>query len=135
VPRPPLPPEVREFLGHPFLATLATLGRDGAPQATVVWFLLEGDRVLINTKVGRSKVRNLARDPRVAMAVFDSQRPERSVQVRGIAEERREGDAAAEDIHRLSRHYSGHDYPEPDARISYLIRVESWTSFGFAEEG
>lgn len=135
MPKAPLPPEVREFLDHPNLATVATLGRDGAPQATVVWFLLEGDRVLINTRVGRSKPRNISRDPRVALAVFDSQRPERSVQVRGIAEARRDGDAAIADIHRLSRRYSGHDFPAPEGRISYLIRVESWTSYGLKEGG
>ncbi|MGA7172149.1 MAG: pyridoxamine 5'-phosphate oxidase family protein, partial [Candidatus Dormiibacterota bacterium] len=61
-----LPAAVRDFLTAPNLATVATLGTDGSPQATVVWFLLEGDLVLINTKVGRSKVRNLTRDPRVA---------------------------------------------------------------------
>jgi PPOX class probable F420-dependent enzyme len=126
---------VQEFLSAPNLATVATLGRDGAPQATVVWFLLEGDLVLINTQVGRSKVRNLARDPRVALAVFDSEDPYRSVQVRGVVAGRRAGEAASEDIHRLSRHYTGHDYGDPEGRISYLIAVESWSSYGLPEVG
>jgi len=126
---------VREFLGAANLATVATLGRDGAPQATVVWYLLEGELVLINTKVGRSKVRNLARDPRVALAVFDRDDPYRSVQVRGVVSGRREGEAAAADIHRLSRRYTGHDYRDPEGRISYLITVESWSSYGLPEVG
>ncbi|MGC1908174.1 MAG: PPOX class F420-dependent oxidoreductase, partial [Candidatus Dormiibacterota bacterium] len=91
-----LPAAVRDFLTAPNLATVATLGTDGSPQATVVWFLLEGDLVLINTKVGRSKVRNLTRDPRVALAVFDSGDPYRSVQVRGVVESRRDGPDASE---------------------------------------
>ncbi|MGH7643085.1 MAG: PPOX class F420-dependent oxidoreductase [Candidatus Dormibacteria bacterium] len=126
---------MRDFLAVPNLAAAATLGPDGAPQATVVWFLLEGEQVLINTKVGRSKVRNLDRDPRVALAIFDQAEPYRSVQVRGRAAARRQGDAAAEDIHRLSRRYTGHDYRDPDARITYLITVESWTSYGLPEVG
>ncbi|HVB54643.1 MAG TPA: PPOX class F420-dependent oxidoreductase [Candidatus Acidoferrales bacterium] len=135
MPKGPLPPDVREFLNAPNLATVATLGHAGAPQATVVWFLLEGDQVLINTKSGRAKVRNLAHDPRVALAVFDQQDPYRSVQVRGVAEGRREGAASAADIHRLSRHYTGHDYRDPEGRISYLITVESWSSYGLLEVG
>lgn len=135
MPKAPLPPQVREFLEAPNLATVATLGQDGSPQATVVWFLLEGELVLINTKVGRSKVRNLGRDPRVALAVFDREDPYQSVQVRGVAEGRRDGAAASKDIHRLSRRYTGHDYRDPEGRISYLITVQSWTSYGLPEPG
>ncbi|HUY09887.1 MAG TPA: PPOX class F420-dependent oxidoreductase [Candidatus Dormibacteraeota bacterium] len=135
MPDGPLPPALRDFLDAANLATVATLGSDGSPQATVVWFLLEGDLVLINTKIGRSKVRNLARDPRVAMAVFDSEDPYRSVQVRGVVEARRDGADASEDIHRLSRRYTGHDYRDPEGRISYLIKVKSWTAYGLPEVG
>jgi PPOX class probable F420-dependent enzyme len=124
---------VREFLDAPNLATVATVDRDGAPQATVVWFLMEGDLVLVNTKVGRSKVRNLSRDPRVALAVFDHDDPDRSVQVRGVAEGRRDGAAASQDIHRLSRRYTGQDFGDPAGRISYLITIVSWSSFGLPE--
>lgn len=117
------------------LATLATLGQDGAPQATVVWYLMEGDRVLVNTKLGRSKQANLDRDPRVALAVFDSANPYRSVQLRGIADVRREGEAASRDIHRLSQRYTGHDYGEPEGRVSYLFKVQSWSAWGFDGTG
>jgi PPOX class probable F420-dependent enzyme len=133
VPKGPLPAPVREFLDAPNLATLATVDRDGAPQATVVWFLMEGDLVLVNTKVGRSKVRNLSRDPRVALAVFDHDDPDRSVQVRGVAEGWRDGAAASQDIHRLSRRYTGQDFRDPEGRISYVISVVSWSSFGLSE--
>jgi PPOX class probable F420-dependent enzyme len=121
---------VRELLEAPNLATVATVGADGAPQATVVWFLLEGDLVLINTKAGRVKALNLDRDPRVALAVFDCADPYRSLQLRGIVAGRREGEAASEDIHRLSRRYVGHDYHEPEERISYLIAINSWSAWG-----
>ncbi|MGH7666252.1 MAG: PPOX class F420-dependent oxidoreductase [Candidatus Dormibacteria bacterium] len=135
MPKGPLPTPVRQFLDSPNMATLATLGADGAPQATVVWFLLEEGGVLVNTRAGRSKVRNLAGDGRVALAVFDRDDPYRSVQVRGRARELCRGSAASDDIHRLSRRYTGHDYRDPAHRISYLIEVESWSSYGLPESG
>jgi len=133
VPSPSLPAALRDFLEAPNLVSVATLGRDGAPQATVVWFLLEGERILINTKAGRVKTLNLDRDPRVALTVYDCANPYRSVQLRGVVSERRDGAAASEDIHRLSRRYAGHEYREPDDRISYLIAINSWSSWGMPE--
>ncbi len=125
-----LPATLRQFLEAPNLATVATLDERGAPHATVVWFDLEGDRVLVNTRLGRAKERNLARDPRVAVAVFDADDPYRSVQLRGEVEEVRTGERAIADIHRLSQRYTGHDYADAVARISYLIGVSSWSSWG-----
>lgn len=133
MPSRPIPSAVREFLEAPNLATVATLGADGAPQATVVWFLLEGDRILINTKAGRVKALNLDRDPRVALTVFDCGAPDRSVQLRGLVDERRVGAAANEDIHRLSRRYVGSDFERSEERISYLIAITSWSQWGMAE--
>lgn len=133
MPSRPIPSAVSEFLEAPNLATVATLGADGAPQATVVWFLLEGDQVLINTKAGRVKALNLDRDPRVALTVFDCGAPYRSIQMRGVVTERRVGAAASEDIHRLSRRYVGHDFERSEVRISYLIGINSWSAWGMPE--
>ena len=124
---------MREFLEAPNLATVATLGADGAPQATVVWFLLEGDRILINTKGGRVKALNLDRDPRVALTIFDCGAPYRSLQLRGVVAERRVGEAATEDIHRLSRRYVGSDFERTEVRLSYLIGITSWSQWGMPE--
>ncbi|HVC23450.1 MAG TPA: PPOX class F420-dependent oxidoreductase [Candidatus Dormibacteraeota bacterium] len=135
MPKGPLPASVRELLEAPNMATLATVGPDGAPQATVIWYVMEGDRVLVNSKLGRTKPANLDRDPRVALAIFDLATPYRSVQLRGMVSERREGAAAATDIHLLSRRYTGHEYGEPEARVSYLITVESWSTWGLDEGG
>ena len=133
MPSRPIPSALREFLEAPSLATVATLGADGAPQATVVWFLLEGDQILINTKAGRVKALNLDRDPRVALTIFDCGAPYRSLQLRGVVAERRVGAAAGEDIQRLSRRYVGHDFEKSEARITYMIAINSWSAWGMPE--
>ena len=78
--------ETRRLLDGRNVATVATLNPDGGPQTTVVWIVRDGDFVLFSTTAGRQKARNLARDPRVSLTVFDAGNPYQSVDIRGTAE-------------------------------------------------
>jgi PPOX class probable F420-dependent enzyme len=69
-----LTPEMRAFLADPHFGVLATVGRDGLPQQTAIWYELRGDEIVMNTKRGRSKDSNLRRDPRVSLCVVDGYR-------------------------------------------------------------
>jgi PPOX class probable F420-dependent enzyme len=66
-------------------AVLATINPDGSPQTSVVWIGRDGDDLLISTAAGRRKDRNLRRDPRASLSVFDKNDPERYLEVRGTA--------------------------------------------------
>src|SRR5947209_5896495 len=60
------------YLQEKRFAVLATLNEDGTPQLTTMWYLLEDDgTILMNTKVGRAKERNMRRDPRISVCVED----------------------------------------------------------------
>ena len=59
-------PAIRAFLERPRFATLSTVNADGAPFSAVVWYALEGDRILFNSSNGRRWPANLRRDPRIA---------------------------------------------------------------------
>lgn len=50
-------------------AWLTTLRKDGSPHTTPVWFLFEDDRFWIASSTVTAKVKNLARDPRVSIAI------------------------------------------------------------------
>ena len=50
-------------------ALLTTLRRDGRPQQSVIFYLLDGDRFTISVTATRAKTRNLRRDPRAALYV------------------------------------------------------------------
>ena len=112
----------RDLLDGRNFATVATVNPDGGPQASVVWILREGDTVAFSTTAGRRKARNLARDPRISVSVFDTANPYHSVEIRGTAE-------LAEDTGRslpkaLSRKYLGEDPPpEPDEVVRLIVRV------------
>jgi PPOX class probable F420-dependent enzyme len=112
----------RDLLDGRNFATVATVNPDGGPQTSVVWILREGDTVAFSTTAGRRKARNLARDPRISVSVFDTGNPYHSVEIRGTAE-------LAEDTGRslpkaLSRKYLGEDPPpEPDEVVRLIVRV------------
>jgi PPOX class probable F420-dependent enzyme len=52
-------------------AVVATIDPDGEPHQAVVWYLVDGTTIVVNSAVGRRWPRNLARDPRISLAVAD----------------------------------------------------------------
>ena len=67
-----LTPEVRAFLEHPMVASIASVDPDGTPRQAVVWYRLEPDgRILVNSRTPRRWCLNLLREPRVALSVVD----------------------------------------------------------------
>lgn len=122
----PIPTPIRDFLDAPRLATLSTVDPDGAPHQAVVWYSLDGDSLLINSRAGRRWPENLRRDPRLAIAVNDTERRYHWVGVKGRAELIRSGPEAVEDIRAMARHYDG----DPDAyldqeRVTFRVTPES----------
>jgi len=112
----------RRILDGKNFATVATVNPDGGPQASVVWFRRDGDSVLFSITSDKQKARNLARDPRVAVTVFDLENPYDSVEIRGHAE--LVEDAGKELPKQLSHRYLDEDPPpEPDDVVRLVARV------------
>jgi len=105
------------------LANVATLMPDGSPQVAAVWVEREGDTIVVNATTTRQRYRNLMRDPRVALSIFDMDNIYTTVMIRGRATQiTREG--AEEDIDRLSMKYNGRKYPDHSAeRPRVIIRI------------
>jgi PPOX class probable F420-dependent enzyme len=76
----------RRLLSGRTFATVATVGPGGQPHSSVVWIDRDGDTVLFSVTADKQKARNLARDPRVSLTVFDLTNPYHSVEIRGTAE-------------------------------------------------
>lgn len=122
-----LSPELLALLNKPSLCFIATTMPDGSPQLTETWVDTDGENVVINTVQGFQKVRNIARDPRVSVAIADSDNPTRYFQVRGtVIETRTEG--AARHIDALAQKYLGTDYPwyggRDQVRVMLIIRPD-----------
>jgi PPOX class probable F420-dependent enzyme len=64
-----LPLPARELLGSDAVASVVTIDEDGGPQVTAAWVGLDGDEIVIATLPEQRKLRNMRRDPRVAIYV------------------------------------------------------------------
>ena len=91
--------------------SLVDLRPDGSPHVTSVWVDYDGEHVLVNSAYGRCKVRNIQRNPRVALVVLPSDDQQSGyLSVSGTAELVDEG--ADEHIDSLAKKYLGADeYP------------------------
>lgn len=105
-----IPHEARSLLDDTNFAHVVTLMPDGMPQATPVWVDRDGGVAVFNTAKGRTKHRNLERDPRVTLSVHQHDDPYHYLQIRGRAELVEEG--ASDHIDKMARKYIGKDrYP------------------------
>jgi PPOX class probable F420-dependent enzyme len=109
---PSIPASHAELVDGPYCVALTTLMPDGQPQTTPVWCNREGECVLINTMHGFRKERNMRRDPRVTLLIYDVRNPLRNVEIRGVVEEMTE-EGALEHLDQLTQLYMG----KPDAHF------------------
>ncbi len=102
-------------------ANLGTLMADGSPQVTPVWVDREGELILVNTAEGRIKLKNVTRDPRVAVSVFEQENPYNKVLIRGTVVEITK-DGAEDHIDKMAKKYRGlAKYPWRQPGISRVL--------------
>ena len=110
------------------LAHLVTLNPDGSPQVSCVWVGLEGDEIVSGHLGTWQKVRNIERDPRVALSIEAKGTNELGLQeylvVHGGARIQEGG--APELLQKLARTYIGPDAvfpPMPDPPPGFVMRI------------
>ena len=115
--------DAREHVRRHHHAVLCTVRRDGSPQLSPVLagVDLEG-RVLVSSRQGLAKVRNLQRDPRAWLCVFPDDFYGDWVQVSGSVEVL-EGAAALEPLVEYYRSVSG-EHPDWDAYREAMVEDE-----------
>jgi PPOX class probable F420-dependent enzyme len=65
-----LPQSARALIESGSVAHLVTLNADGSPQVTCIWVGLDQDEIVSgHLNVEQAKLRNVARDPRVALSI------------------------------------------------------------------
>ena len=121
-------PEVESLFKGKNFACFATVMADGSPQVTPVWVDYSDGNILINTAEGRTKVRNISKNPKVAVSVTDSTNPYTMVSVRGriVGQTNTNAD---EHIDRMAKKYLDVDkYPfraPGEKRVLLKIKPES----------
>jgi PPOX class probable F420-dependent enzyme len=105
------PPEFDDLLNAQF-ATLATIGKDGGPQLTEVWFLFEEGKMKVSLNDSRLKTKNLRARPQCSLFILDLANPFRYLDVRGTAV--LEDDDDYEFAKKVGAKYGGVDLREHD---------------------
>jgi PPOX class probable F420-dependent enzyme len=113
----PLDATVRSFLEEQRFAVLATINDDGTPQQTVMWYALQGDTVMMNTKFSRVKHTNLLRDQRISICVADAYR---YVTIAGVARLDDNQSVAQTDIRALAIRYHGQEKGDQQAAEKFV---------------
>ncbi len=125
-----IPTDLEDILLKRSFAHVATLGPNGEPQSTPVWIDWDGTHLKFSQTKSRQKVRNLKRDPRIAVSVHDPDQPYRYLEVRGRVVGF-EDDPNNEFINRMAKKYLDVDeypYHQPgDERIVALVEPEHTT--------
>ena len=124
----PLPDNIRSFLDAERFATISTIDPDGAPRQAVVWYTLDGDEFVINSRVGRRWPTNLLRDPRIAFAVVDAADGQRWAGVTATVRPITDPATTQADIAGMARRY---DADDPDGVMQSIAGFESQDRISF----
>jgi PPOX class probable F420-dependent enzyme len=127
----------RAFLAEKRFAIVGTKNPDGSPHLAVMWYLVDGDDIVVNSVQGRIKDRNLAADPRMSVLVEDGYR---WIRIDGRAKIEHDQAIARSDIRRLAARYYEDDRKVEEAmknnfskqhRITYRLPLRRVASEGF----
>jgi len=135
-----IPQEIRSLIETGTPAHLVTINRDGSPQVTVVWIGLDGDEILSAHLGANQKVKNIRRDPRVAISLQSPNRSAMNLTEYAVlyGEARIEEGGAPELLQKLAYVYMGAgvkfppmDNPPPGfiarIRVKRITGVGPWT--------
>ena len=117
----------RQLLDSDAVASVVTIDEDGGPQVTAAWVGLEGDEIVLATMPDQRKIRNLRRDPRIALSVPSTRRtPGGCSNTSWSTGGRVTEGGAAETLQRLAHTYLGPDvvFPNmPDPPPGFVTRI------------
>ena len=132
-----LSPQALRLLESAAMATVVTLDADGAPHVSAAWVGMEDGEVVIGTLDDQRKLRNLRRDPRIALTLQSDRINQWGLReylvLYGTARITEGG--AAELLQRLAHTYIGPDavfpaMPDPPPGFVTRVRVERVSGIG-----
>jgi PPOX class probable F420-dependent enzyme len=134
---PTLPDRILRFIDAPRFASISTVDPDGGPRQAVVWYLVEGDELVINSLDGRRWPANLRHDPRISFTVIDPEDGYIWVGLNGLVTEVIDDQSRAQaDIAAMARLYHADDPQEAEdlirnrferqQRVSFRIRITAF---------
>jgi PPOX class probable F420-dependent enzyme len=108
------------------IAVLSTVGGDGFPQSTLLWFIHDEGEIKLSLNDSRLKTKNLLKRPQVSLLIPDFNNPMRYLEIRGTAiATPDEGGALAGKVGaKYGADLSVHDAPG-DTRLAITLQPEN----------
>ncbi len=135
-----IPMEIRKLIESGTPAHFVTLNPDGSPQVTLVWVGLDGEDIVAGHLPENRKVKNIRRDPRVAISLQAASKSSMGLTEYAVlyGEAHIEEGGAAALLHRLAQTYIGPgvkfppmENPPPGfvtrVRVTGISGVGPWT--------
>lgn len=135
-----IPMEIRKLIESGSPAHFVTLNPDGSPQVTLVWVGLDGEDIVAGHLPENRKVKNIRRDPRVAISLQAASKSSLGLTEYAVlyGEAHIEEGGAAALLHRLAQIYIGPgvkfppmENPPPGfvtrVRVTGISGVGPWT--------
>ena len=130
------------FLAGRHVAVLVTIGVDGRPVPTPIWYLYRDGLLYFRTESDAVKTQNIRRDPRVSVCVQEERAPYKALVVHGTAEARAPLDWLARE---LPRHYLGfvggigyqrtaQQQIERGPEVTLVVRPERFVTLDYTQE-
>ena len=117
--------ERRQFVRQHRTCVLGYARQEHGPAMTVVYYVTDGDDLLVSTMAARSKAKAVDRDPRVSLCVLDENWPVTYLQVYGTAVVERDEEQAADVLRQIVELMAGEPVPaERRAQIADLAKQE-----------
>jgi PPOX class probable F420-dependent enzyme len=102
----------RQFVRDHRICVFGYGRQEHGPAMTVVYYVMDGDDLLISTMAARGKTKAVDRDGRVSLCVLDEKWPLGYLQVYGTAEISRDRDLAVDVLNQVIGIMAGEDVPE-----------------------
>lgn len=114
---------VRKLAQGPNFAVTTTVNRDGSLQSVVSWIDADDEFLYVNTETERQRARNVRRDPRITVVIFDGDSWWGYVEVRGRVVDVIDGPEAREHIDTVARKYTGEPYANPIGSPRVILKI------------
>ncbi len=116
-------PAVQKILQSKTFAHLATIGPNGEPQSSPMWFLWDGEYIKFTHTTNRKKYQNIKRDPHVSISIIDVDEPYTYAEFRGVVE-RIEDDPNGIFFNSLAEHYGAPTRYPGDPRMIFYVKIQ-----------
>jgi PPOX class probable F420-dependent enzyme len=115
----------RQFVRDHRTCVFGYARREHGPAMTIVYYVMDGDDILVSTMDARSKAKAVDRNPQVSLCVLDEQWPPTYLQVYGTATVERDPGQAADLLRQVVELMAGEPVPdERRAQIAEMAREE-----------